>query len=215
MRTVRSQAFFLAIAATALGCCRQSQENVSQPDAAGFSREWAEVAKLRAQGAEAAAVVPLLVRCLDDEQHRRLEAARLIGEYGPEAKGAVPAIRRHLRGRAQDYGQWPFVCNLLTALGRIGPDARDSVPQLLELLDTKAEHDRRLHAHVIGVLGLIGPDAKAAVPRLMRHVHPESPHHTGALAAVQKITRRKFGEGDEAIQKAQAWWRNEGQGRDW
>jgi len=159
-------------------------------------------------------VVALLVAHLDDE-NKRLEAANLIGDYGSEAKGAVRALTDHLMKNGDDYSQWPFALNLLTALGRIGPEARNSVPLLLELLDRKPRHERRLHASVIGVLGRIGPDAKAAVPRLMNHVHLESPHDTTALAAVEKITGRKFGEGTRGTRNAQSWWRDEGQSKEW
>ena len=206
--TVRKLIFTLAVAVIVVGGC--SPQPKAQNNAEVDRLAWSEVVKFCGQGSEAETVVPLLVSYLDDEQHR-LDAANMIGQYGLEARSSVPSLIRHLHANGENYGQWPFTCNLLTAIGKIGPGAKDAVPYLLELLDKKPQHSRRLHAHVIGVLGLIGPDAKSAVPRLMGHVHPESPHNTTALSAVENITRQEFGKDAQGIKNAQSWWENEGQ----
>src|SRR5262249_55813667 len=48
-----------------------------------------------------------------------------------------------------------------SALGAIGPDARQAVPALLDAYVTRMDYD------AVDALGGIGPDAKAAVPVLL------------------------------------------------
>jgi HEAT repeat protein len=58
----------------------------------------------------------------------------------------------------------PLRFHAATALGRIGPDAKEAVPGLVDLLkDKKLGPARRVAAEA---LGAIGPDAKNAVPAL-------------------------------------------------
>jgi HEAT repeat protein len=52
-------------------------------------------------------------------------------------------------------------------LARIGPEARDSVPQLIQLARNEQE-DERVRKAAIWALGQIGPPAAEAVPELMR-----------------------------------------------
>jgi HEAT repeat protein len=51
-------------------------------------------------------------------------------------------------------------------VGRVGPEARDAVPALIEiLLSEEEEYVRQAAAHS---LGRIGPDARAAIPALTK-----------------------------------------------
>lgn len=84
-------------------------------------------------------LIPVVVRCL--ERHR--DATALIAgleKYGPKAKAAVPALRKVLRGPEPPVHihAW-LVFNpkpACTALGAIGPDARDALPELQQLFDS-------------------------------------------------------------------------------
>ena len=53
----------------------------------------------------------------------------------------------------------------VVALGKIGPEAKDAVPALTELLNDKNENVRSAAAIA---LGGIGPAAKSAVPALTK-----------------------------------------------
>jgi HEAT repeat protein len=55
------------------------------------------------------------------------------------------------------------------ALARIGPDARDAVPDLIAALQDGNEEVRKYAARAIGQ---VGPEARAAVPRLLEELHP-------------------------------------------
>jgi HEAT repeat protein len=53
------------------------------------------------------------------------------------------------------------------ALARIGPDAKEAVPELIRLLSDEREHVETRKA-AAWALGQIGPPASGAVPELMR-----------------------------------------------
>lgn len=62
--------------------------------------------------------------------NKRIRAALLLAELGPEAKAAVPTLVRALKDKD------PFVRDAAaSALGRIGPAAREAVPDLIALLE--------------------------------------------------------------------------------
>jgi HEAT repeat protein len=123
-------------------------------------------------------------------------SAWALGEIGPDAGPAVPALMDHLKRtahsirpnmpgslRLQDVTlekrTWmPIALHevseddracVLLALGRIGPNAQEAVPALLEVLGDANEQSayRCLAAEA---LGLIGPSAKSTVPALTRIV---------------------------------------------
>jgi len=58
----------------------------------------------------------------------RQNAALALGEVGPEAKAAVPALAEALRDP-----EWVVRRQAAVALGRLGPDARPAVPALQRL----------------------------------------------------------------------------------
>lgn len=58
----------------------------------------------------------------------RAQAALMIGSFGEKAKGQVSALIKALKDRSKQVR-----CEVITALGMIGPDASAAVPNLLEL----------------------------------------------------------------------------------
>jgi HEAT repeat protein len=77
-------------------------------------------------------------------------------------------------------------------LGKIGPEAREAVPTLIELLKNKEGNDYRNAAIA---LGRIGPDAKTALPAL-RELHRQLERVTGDSAnnvkeAIDRIEQKK------------------------
>ena len=84
-----------------------------------------------------------------------------LGEIGPDAAAAAPALAKVLRNNPR-----PEVCReAALALGSIGPAAAGAVPTLTEALGRK---DPAGVAAVAYALGQIGPKANASVPSLSR-----------------------------------------------
>jgi HEAT repeat protein len=75
--------------------------------------------------------VPLIARWLERESESTLMMAGLP-KYGPKAKAAVPALRKSLRGPTGPVHFYLGVglIEACEALGAIGPDAKDALPEL-------------------------------------------------------------------------------------
>jgi len=102
-------------------------------------------------------VVPLLVPMLSSEdQQTRQNAARVIGNFGPEASAAVPTLITLL-------DKYPHYLMAVHTLGRIGPSAKTAVPALLALFE-RSDPSRQLRLAVTGALTRIGPEPKQVLP---------------------------------------------------
>ena len=89
-----------------------------------------------------------------------VKAAYTLGEMGPKAKEAIPALVEALQKMPMPGDSLPD--NAALALGKIGPGA---VPALIEVLkDNKAE---KAWQYAATALKVIGPGAKDAVPVLV------------------------------------------------
>jgi HEAT repeat protein len=115
----------------------------------------------------------------------RAEAARVLGEIGPRAKAAVPALVEYLNGKNQDIREpsgpeWRNrrSANSATiwasfALAKIDPadhSVDDAVATLVGLL---SDQDSVVDSEAARALGLIGPEAEAAVPALIEALKDE------------------------------------------
>jgi len=92
----------------------------------------------------------------------RLHAAESLGEIGPEAEAAGPALIKALR-HDEDVA---VRTSATKALGKIGPEAKAAVPALIKALEHDKDADVRCSA--ASALGEIGAEAKAAVPALIK-----------------------------------------------
>jgi len=90
-----------------------------------------------------------------------LMAAKMLGEIGPEASGAVPRLIRML------HSSDPYSCVMgAQALSNMGSAAADAVPALIALLEDENPEVRRA---ATGALAHLGPSAgAAAIPLAMR-----------------------------------------------
>ena len=66
----------------------------------------------------------------------RSKAALALGNLGPDAREAVPALVKLLKGQPLDY-------SVVAALGNLGPTAADAVPALKRLLRGNLSGDNR------------------------------------------------------------------------
>jgi len=78
----------------------------------------------------------------------RLNAAAVVGRWGPSARVAVPQLVRLLRDDVADS-------NAALSLGQIGPDAKEAMPDLIIAVE---EH----RPGAATALGMIGPAAQSA-----------------------------------------------------
>ncbi len=87
---------------------------------------------LEAMGSTAAPALPELVRALHDPvDYVRVPAADALGAMGPAARAAVSPLVERLRVKDE---QVMVLRSVATALGNIGPDAKDALPALRETL---------------------------------------------------------------------------------
>ncbi len=124
--------------------------------------------------------VPALADALRDPSlnaRQRSLLRRTLGEIGPEASLAVPAMVEGLR--AADPGTAVAICR---ELARIGPGAGAAVPELQRVLRERGKEitsptmtfgdvvmpEARLRMRIAHTLGAIGPPAESALPSLTR-----------------------------------------------
>ncbi len=120
--------------------------------------------------------VPDLVKALKNgKPGERVIAAEALGDLGPKAEGAIPALVEVIRYTPHPVSsrtKWPreeSAANFLLeaswdALTRIGPKA---VPALAELL---AHQDVEIRGRAAAALKAISPSAADAVPALIKHL---------------------------------------------
>jgi HEAT repeat protein len=119
---------------------------------------------------DAKTVIPALVAALNDmtssDDPREGSAADsaiiALGDFGPAARDAVPALMDLVRSRKETGTR----CLGLASLGRIKSDLRRVVPFLLQVLEDDKEV--LLRASAAYALGDIGPDAKVVLPALRK-----------------------------------------------
>jgi HEAT repeat protein len=111
-----------------------------------------------AVGAEA---VPGLSRALKYEDIRPM-AAQALGQIGPDAAEAVPALTQYLAESNTETQR-----EILFALGQIGAASKSAVPEVLKQLENEDE-DVRYSA--VFALGNIGQEASDAVPELIKNI---------------------------------------------
>jgi HEAT repeat protein len=101
---------------------------------------------------------PVLINALKHENLRG-HAAYILGQIGPDAAAATPALAKLLTDKNERVAQEAAV-----ALANIGPGAKDAVPALIEVL--RQPDSPHVHAAAYA-LGRIGPDAAAAKETLV------------------------------------------------
>lgn len=103
------------------------------------------------------ALPPLIDMLADPDPAVASQAAALLVTYG---QPVVPAVVRALANEEARY--WAAL-----VLAGLGPQAKEAVPALLAVIDSREPEVRR---EVIMALGAIGPEAKGAVPALLEQL---------------------------------------------
>jgi len=109
----------------------------------------------------------MLIESLKDESDDvGLLAALALGEIGPDARDAVPALIKVYNSPWSDIiSGRQKVDAAIWALGRMGPAAKRAVPMLIRALNDFWWQTRDTAAEALGELG---PDARDAVHALIR-----------------------------------------------
>lgn len=113
----------------------------------------------------------------------RTAALRALGSFGPEARAAVPELRRLIRrpGTAS-------ATEAAEALWAVAGDTEAVLPVLIEGLQSDQVHDRRAAAVALGALG---PRAAVVAPRLRALLaHDELWLRVDAAVALWKVSGR-------------------------
>jgi HEAT repeat protein len=136
------------------------------------TESWAAAASLDSvvsrAGGTVQALIKALVKTLKDWGSEsvqiavRREAAKILGQQGSAAKGAIAALVK----TAKKDGDLHVREEAIRALGLIG---RDAVPDLIKLLKKASENLTRAEAAT--ALGEMGKDAREAVPALVEALH--------------------------------------------
>jgi len=90
----------------------------------------------------------LQITLKSEKAAERAASARILGEIGPAAKDAAPALAEALKDADREVRQ-----NAAQALGYIGPGARSAAPALVAALQDKEWPVRRSAAFSLGKLG--------------------------------------------------------------
>lgn len=117
---------------------------------------WSHVGQLKSKLGKTVTVEILIEMLNDKENPLRELAVRALGEFGPDAKPAIPALILDLNDANSKTRELA-----VSALYAIGPAAKPAIPSLIDALK-----EPELRTIAARALGAIGPDSKQAVGQL-------------------------------------------------
>jgi HEAT repeat protein len=152
-------------------------------------------------GVHATEILEDVVPALDDpEPLTRMNAAMALGTLEEDACSALPALEKAIRNKenARRLPLCPLSIRefMLTSIGFMGSDAKDSLPLLEELLLDDDETTRKVCAQALGKLG---PAAKHAVKLLRDAIENPAESQLVKESAKEAI---KLIDPDEAVKLA-------------
>jgi HEAT repeat protein len=121
------------------------------------------VERLEDLGQHSKAIVPALEKALNDEDASvRYAAARALLriDHPTGVRLGVPVLARLAADKNYEYREY-----VIESLGELGPEARESVPTLIEIV--KSPEKTKYRRRAVDALGQIGPAASSAVPALI------------------------------------------------
>lgn len=126
-------------------------------------------------GANAKPAVPFLVKVLKRADSSSPEAAETLGEIGPEAKDAVPALIASIDGDRLSLAEIS-----IESLVQIDPASADTLAVLVRVVSAK---DASLGVYAAEGLGRIGPPARVAIPSLIEALKQQTTRNARRAAA--------------------------------
>jgi HEAT repeat protein len=131
---------------------------------------------MKRHGDRATEALDGLIAALQDEKALvRMNATLGLGTLGADAQKALPQLQAGIKRQDNDVRVLWFTTSIreqmIVTLGLIGPDAKEAVGLLEEMLRDPEPSMRR---QSIQALGKIGPAAKQAVPALIAVINDES-----------------------------------------
>jgi HEAT repeat protein len=130
----------------------------------GVARSWSAFALVKITGKTEPYVSTLaerFTRSKDDRERR--SALEALAELGSDARAALPVFVRAVNEK--NIRRSEFRDAAARGLVHFGPDAKEAVPDLIDMVKT-AYHSGKIAA--AEALGAIGPEAKEAIPSLLQ-----------------------------------------------
>jgi HEAT repeat protein len=175
----------------------------------------------------AATLDELVINLSSDNPRVRVVSAFTLEKYGKDAIVAIPALRVNLS--YERY--WEVRESAAQALGRLGFDAKEAIPDLVQALSNEGEisHVREAAAYALGEIA--GPEI---VPTLVPCIYFQNLEldenlflSISCAEAIEKLTGKMFVENKvmghaldnqgipTIVKEARKWWETEGQYQDW
>ncbi|HTU91220.1 MAG TPA: HEAT repeat domain-containing protein [Gemmataceae bacterium] len=124
-------------------------------------------------GKPAQDAVPALIARIKENKGRSrddAEAIEALMRIAPHRGEVVPALCAILREPPSN----PCRIHAVVALGKMGTNAKDAVPDLIKMLDEEPGKAGPIRFHAATALGQIGSEAKKAVPALVKLLNDEN-----------------------------------------
>lgn len=165
-------------------------------------------------------ITGLIVVLQSQDVEARIQATRVLGNMGPAAQPAVPALTQNLY-----HYNFEVRRAAAEALGKVGPGAQSSVPVLIvTLLEDSFVHARGAAAEALGKIG-----ESMTVPALAAALADESDSvQIQSAISLALLTGQEFPDLDTnggyslnqegvplIVEAAKGWWENEGRYQDW
>jgi HEAT repeat protein len=110
-------------------------------------------------GGDTSSLPKLLADLGSKDAQARTRAALALGELGPDAQRAIPALFKVLKDGDENLAR-----DAAQALRAIGAPSRDDLPLLIAGL---RDNSPRVRGYAVEALGKMGPEARSAVPNLV------------------------------------------------
>lgn len=138
-------------------------------------------------GEAAKVAVPGIVKYIQPDSSYRSTAFNALAEIGPGSLYALPQLREILKadGYAYDKQQAAMV------IGRIGPSAKEAIPDLIRLLDDSYVTVR---GEAMVALARMGEDAKSVIPKIHSFTASELTIDVKKSQEALEIFKEKLGD---------------------